>query len=266
MARATWLVDVLEDAGLTVHPYPGWEKRGKTDLDPVGVMWHHTVTKPSSPDIAVDKVLALTGSSTVPAPLANISTNRDGSVSVIAAGTANHGGAGRWDGVSGNRYFLGDEMKNLGSKVEPWPQVQLDAARHAAAAILTYIGAPAQMLCGHKEYATPAGRKVDPHSLDMDTERLTVAAIMEDDMPTAEEIRQIIWFNADMRDFTTGKQLHAATLLRHARNDAYLARIDAAIARRLAEEAAGRGAALSADEIAAIGKEVHDAFIDELTD
>jgi hypothetical protein len=176
--RAVWLADILTDAGLTVRPYPGWETRGKNDLDPMGVMLHHTVTKPTTADVTVDKMLAVTGSSTTPAPLANYSTNRDGTISIIAAGTANHGGSGRWDGVSGNRYFFGDEMKNLGTSSEPWPAVQLESARRAAAAILNHIGAPAQMLCGHKEYATPAGRKVDPHSLNMNMERDRVAALM----------------------------------------------------------------------------------------
>lgn len=185
MPRATWLADVLTDAGLKVKPFPGWETRGGTLFNPVGIILHHTVTKPTTADAVIDRFLATTGSSTTPAPLCNYSTNRDGTVSLIAAGTANHGGKGSWQGVSGNSRFFGDEMKNLGTKVEPWPARQLDSARTAAAAILTHLGKTnAGMVCGHKEYAIPWGRKSDPHSLIMSAERARITALMEDeDMP-----------------------------------------------------------------------------------
>lgn len=191
MARALWLVDTLENAGLTVHPFKDWESRGQTTFAPTGVMWHHTVTRPTTADPTIDHFLAITGSSTVAAPLCNYSTNRDGSVSVIAAGTANHGGTGVWKGISGNRYWFGDEMKNLGTSKEPWPKIQLDAARTAAAAVLKHLGKPAGMLVAHKEYATPAGRKSDPHTLNMNAERLLVAQLIEgDDMAVLTDAEQ----------------------------------------------------------------------------
>jgi hypothetical protein len=140
-------------------------------------MLHHTVTHSRTADVVVDKMLAVTGSSKVKAPLCNYSTNRDGSISVIAAGTANHGGAGSWLGVKGNSKFFGDEMKNLGTPGEPWPTIQLEAARLAAATLMVHIGQPdADMVCGHKEYAP--GRKSDPHSLNMDNERAIVGGLM----------------------------------------------------------------------------------------
>lgn len=183
MSRAIWLADVLTDAGLKLKPYPGWETRGGSSFKPVGVMWHHTVTKPSTADEVIDRFLATTGSSKVPAPLCNYSTNRDGTVSLIAAGTANHGGVGAWtvDGTrhSGNSLFFGDEMKNLGTVKEPWPGLQLESARIATAAILDHLHRTADYLCAHKEYALPLGRKGDPHSLNMDVERMNVEAIMD---------------------------------------------------------------------------------------
>ena len=183
MPRALWLADVLSSAGLKIKPYPGWESRGRSDFAPVGLMWHHTVTSPSTPDSTVDRILAVTGSSLVSAPLCNYSTNRDGTVSIIASGTANHGGRGGWQGKSGNRLFLGDEMKNRGTNaLEPWPAVQLESARIAAAAVLDHIRRDASWLCGHKEYALPPGRKTDPHTLVMDAERARVAALMEENM------------------------------------------------------------------------------------
>lgn len=197
MAKALWLPDVLRDAGLTVHARDGWATRGRDDFAPVGVMWHHTVTSPSWPDLDIDMWMASTGTWAAPPPLCNISTNRDGSVSIIAAGTANHGGAGSWRGVSGNRHFVGDEMKNLGTAAEPWPERQLESARIAAAAILRHLDADASMLTAHKEYATPPGRKSDPHTLNMDAERTRVAALIEEvGMPLSDqdkaEIRAIV--------------------------------------------------------------------------
>jgi hypothetical protein len=185
--RATWLADVIRDAGLTIKPLTGWEVRGK-ELDPVdgpnGVMLHHTVTAKSRSDSSVDYFLGITGRVDLAAPLCNYSTNRDGSVSIIAAGRANHGGAGSWKNVSGNANFIGDEMKNLGAG-EAWPAVQLESAYRAAAAVMTQIGRGAEWVCGHKEYATPLGRKVDPHTLNMTDVRARVAILMgqgDDDM------------------------------------------------------------------------------------
>lgn len=183
---AIWLADVLSDAGLTIHPYPGWETRGRPGgIDPKGYVLHHTVTSPTTADAIIDRRLAVTGRPDLPPPLCNISTNRDGSVSIIAAGRANHAGVGIWRGVSGNKHFIGDEMKNLANggqnpkTFEPWSQVQLESARIAAGAILAYLGfTDAAMLCGHKEYATPLGRKRDPHTLDMNAERLLITAKM----------------------------------------------------------------------------------------
>lgn len=168
MARATWLADVLVDAGLKVKPHRGWETRGKNDFAPTGIIWHHTVT--GLDEAATDDGILTKGRSDLKGPLCNYSTNRDGSISIIAAGTANHGGKGSWRGVTGNRHWFGDEMKNLGTaKAEPWPDAQIEAAQVAAAAILRHLHLGSVWLCGHKEYAP--GRKPDPHSLDMDDQR-----------------------------------------------------------------------------------------------
>jgi len=195
MSNAVWLADVLRDAGLTIHPLAGWETRGRRGgLDPKGYLFHHTVSSPTKSDTAQDRTLGIDGRRDLPAPLCNISTNRDGSVSIIAAGRANHAGTGVWNGVSGNKFFIGDEMKNLANggkdmKVfEPWSAVQLESARRAATAILIHIGASADMLAGHREYATPPGRKKDPHTLDMNHERALVAALMTGTLrPTQED-------------------------------------------------------------------------------
>jgi N-acetyl-anhydromuramyl-L-alanine amidase AmpD len=120
-------------------------------------------------------------------PLAQLGLGRDGTYYVIAAGRAFHAGAGTWQGISaGNTSFIGIEAENTGVTSGPnadtWPDVQMDAYRRGVAAILRKLGADPIMCCGHKEYATPPGRKTDP-DFDMNAFRQQVAAIMGGSAP-----------------------------------------------------------------------------------
>jgi N-acetyl-anhydromuramyl-L-alanine amidase AmpD len=177
----TWLPDVLLDAGLKVAEQPGWEARGRGEMGRVqGVMCHHTAGSRTGnmPSLGI----VTNGRPDLAGPLAQLCLGRDGTFFVVAAGRANHAGAGNWQGItSGNSGFIGIEAENTGQtagpNAEPWPGVQLDAYRRGAAAILTKTRANAIMCCGHKEYALPMGRKPDP-TFDMDDFRLRVAAIM----------------------------------------------------------------------------------------
>ena len=122
------------------------------------------------------------GRADLPGPLSQLCLGRDGKFFIVAAGRANHAGAGNWQGVaSGNTSFIGIEAENTGltegPNAESWPAVQLDAYRRGVAAILKKIRANSIMCCGHKEYALPVGRKRDP-TFDMGDFRLHVAAIM----------------------------------------------------------------------------------------
>jgi peptidoglycan hydrolase-like protein with peptidoglycan-binding domain len=101
---------------------------------------------------------------------------------VVAAGRCNHAGTGNWQGFTrGNTNFIGIEAENTGftrgPKADPWPATQMDAYRRGVTAILKKVKANAIMACGHKEYALPVGRKIDP-TFDMNDFRLQVAAIM----------------------------------------------------------------------------------------
>jgi N-acetyl-anhydromuramyl-L-alanine amidase AmpD len=96
-------------------------------------------------------------------PLAQLHLARDGTFTVIAAGRANHAGAGSWRGITtGNSSFVGIEAENAGDGTDPWPDVQMDAYARGVAAILNHVGASSSMAVGHKEYALPPGRKIDP--------------------------------------------------------------------------------------------------------
>jgi peptidoglycan hydrolase-like protein with peptidoglycan-binding domain len=184
MAKSlTWLLQVLQDAGLKVAPVDGWENRGDGDVGKtMGVICHHTAG-PRNGNMPSLQTL-LDGRSDLPGPLAQLGLGRDGTYYVIAAGRCNHAGKGKWQGITtGNTSFIGIEAENTGlSNDTPWPDVQLDAYRRGVAAILMHIGKTAEFCAGHKEYALPAGRKTDP-DFDMDAFRAGVAAILNGTAP-----------------------------------------------------------------------------------
>lgn len=182
----TWLPDVLEDAGLKVAEHPGWRTRGRGDVGKIrGVICHHTAgasaahgVMPSLNTIVNGRAATAT-TKALSGPLAQLGLARDGTWIVVAAGRANHAGAGDWRGVTtGNSSMIGIEAENTGLPNDsPWPEVQMDAYRRGVAAILKKIGADAEMCCGHKEYALPPKRKSDP-SFDMEAFRDEVANII----------------------------------------------------------------------------------------
>jgi peptidoglycan hydrolase-like protein with peptidoglycan-binding domain len=177
----TWLPTVLLKAGLKVAEQPGWQTRGRGDVGPIrGVLCHHTAGAKTGnmPSLGV----VTHGRADLPGPLSQLCLGRDGTFFVVAAGRANHAGAGNWQGiVNGNASFIGIEAENTGHttglNADAWPAVQLDAYRRGVAAILKKIKANPIMCCGHREYALPQGRKPDP-TFDMHDFRLQVAAIM----------------------------------------------------------------------------------------
>ena len=188
----TWLPKVLRDAGLNVAEQPGWQTRGHGNMGSVkGVMCHHTVG-PLTGNMPSLRVITH-GRAGLSGPLAQLGLGRDGTYYVVAAGRAYHAGGGNWQGYKrGNSSFIGIEAENTGyatgQKADPWPEVQLDAYRRGAAAILKKIKADAIMCCGHKEYRLPPGAKIDPHTLDMDDFRFKVAAIMAEQAPKISKI------------------------------------------------------------------------------
>jgi hypothetical protein len=177
----TWLPGVLKDAGLKVAEVDGWESRGRADMGRVaGVICHHTVG-PKEGNMPSLKTL-VNGRNDLPGPLAQLGLGRDGTWYVIAAGRANHAGAGQWQGASGNASFIGIEGENCGTPQDRWPDVQMDAYRRGVAAILRHLQVGADRCAGHKEYATPPGRKIDP-LFDMAAFRAGVAAILDGSAP-----------------------------------------------------------------------------------
>lgn len=184
-----WLPKVLGDAGLKVSLVPGWENRGLGDMGELfGVICHHTgVKNPTKQNMPTLNSLkngrkAEPGLAALPGPLAQLGLGLDGTYFVIAAGRAAHAGKGSFQGVSGNRRFIGIEAENSGTPSDTWPAVQLEAYQRGVAAILERIGKDASFCIGHKEYAP--GRKDDP-SLNMKTFREAVAGFMNGAPPAA---------------------------------------------------------------------------------
>lgn len=174
-----WLSAVLSAAGLTVVEQPGWESRGRGDMGTVkGVLCHHTAGPRGPKANRASLPIIRDGRSGLPGPLSQLYLDRDGTWVVVAAGRCNHAGAGAWQGVTaGNSSFIGIEAENAGDGNDPWPEVQLDAYVRGVAAILAHIKADDVMAAGHKEYALPRGRKIDP-SFDMVAFRNRVEALL----------------------------------------------------------------------------------------
>ncbi|HVZ39761.1 MAG TPA: N-acetylmuramoyl-L-alanine amidase [Candidatus Kapabacteria bacterium] len=180
----TWLLDVLKNAGLKVAPVEGWQTRGRGDVGRIfGVLCHHTAGSKNGnmPSLGV----LVKGRADLPGPLAQLGLGRDGTYYIIAAGRANHAGKGSWRGVvNGNSNFIGIEAENTGlANDTPWPAAQLDAYHRGVAAILKHVGQSVDYCVGHKEFALPRGRKIDPN-LDMVAFRAAVAAIMSGVAPS----------------------------------------------------------------------------------
>ena len=180
----TWMPEVLQRAGLKISETPDWRTRGRGDMGRVrGVMIHHTAGAAQGNMPSLD--LLIRGRPDLNGPLAQLGLGRDGTFYVLAAGRANHAGGGVWSGVeTGNSSFIGIEAENTGKPNDEWPDVQREALRRGVAALLKHIGTDASMVCGHKEFALPKGRKTDP-LFSMPEFRESVAALMAAGSPPA---------------------------------------------------------------------------------
>lgn len=161
----TGLASVLRGAGLTVVEIPGWKTRGRPKTtgghDPVGVMWHHTGA--TSNGKAYAQWLATGGRADLPAPLCELSIDRQGVVYVCAAGRCNHAGTAKASGTvaagDGNALYLGIEFQNTGT--EGWTTKQYQAGIKATAAILKHSTKTSAQTC-RAHYETSTTGKWDP--------------------------------------------------------------------------------------------------------
>lgn len=176
------VVSELEAGGLPVHLEPGWEDRGRSGvLRPRGLVLHHTATKAHAEDypslgLVRDGKVGLAG------PLAQFGIGRHtGTVFVIAAGIANHAGAGGFNGLAGNSSVWGIEAENDG-ETEAWSDPILRSYVTLAGALARHTGFSPEMICSHKEWkvlAPPDDKKIDPKGIDLDRFRSNVAAFLD---------------------------------------------------------------------------------------
>lgn len=172
--RLLWLPDHLHEWGLEPIEFDGWRDRGYGDFDtfrPRGFVDHHTAGAPSGWAPSLGTVAR--GRADVPGPLSQLFTPRNPqgkhNVHVVAAGRANHAGAGGWAGLVGNSSVVGHERENVGTAAEPWQPWQTEDAVLVAACVLDglrrYENVDAQPghYSEHKEWA-PA-RKSDAHTI-----------------------------------------------------------------------------------------------------
>ncbi len=176
----TWLADVLRAAGLQVVEYPGWQTRGRPPgtrrFTPRGMLIHHDASAVGATP-AMARFCAAVGRPDVPPPLSQLWLGKDGVWHVLAAGRANHAGAGQVGPIpldSGNAYLIGVEWDHTVG--EPVSAVEWDSYTRGCAAILAHLGADETWLWAHREYAP--GRKVDPSGVDMTAFRTAVASLL----------------------------------------------------------------------------------------
>jgi hypothetical protein len=170
-----WLTDLADAArssGLPVQEVPGWETTGHGPMSGVrAVICHHTAG-PATGDMPSLSVVEA-GRADLPGPLANLTLSRSGVVYVVAAGCAWHAGAVFSPDTQGNPWSIGIEAEATG--VDPWSAVQYAAYARLCAALIRHYGLSFDRVLGHKEVASPAGRKTDPN-FDMQEFRAAVAA------------------------------------------------------------------------------------------
>jgi hypothetical protein len=160
------LADRIRAKDVQVQEVAGWMLRGG-DLDPEGALLHHTAGGILGVNPSFNTCLHGRPQDNIPGPLCQVLQGRhptnpllDPAI-VIAAGKANHGGAGIWRGVSGNRKFHGLEVEHTGTG--PVHPDRLEIAARIIAAMLEAPGSSrsADMYADHANYATPLGRKID---------------------------------------------------------------------------------------------------------
>lgn len=153
------IVARLRAKGLIVVEVAGWQSRGSSYFNPHGSVDHHTAGSRNgdAPSLGI----CINGRPDLSGPLCNVFIARNNVCFVVAAGRANHAGAGGYAGLSGNSSVYGVERENVGTSAEPWRPDQTDTAARVHAALIEGR-APASHVCEHKDWTR---RKIDAHTI-----------------------------------------------------------------------------------------------------
>lgn len=174
-----WLADAARMTGYPVVEVANWRNRGHGGFRVVeGVVGHHTATSRHARGDYPSLGVVTNGHSSLAGPLCNQGLGRSGTIYVVAAGVAWHAGPSNWAGFYDlNDEFVGIEAENDGIG-EPWTPAQMDAYPRLVAANLYYMKRAASRYGGHKDVATPRGRKIDPTGIDTTWMQQKVAAYL----------------------------------------------------------------------------------------
>lgn len=186
MGYETDIPQALAAFGLPFEYTAGWSTAGSSSFAPRGVVDHWTAGPRGSrsrPSLNVVKH----GRPGLPGPLCNVYLDRYGKSVIVAAGRANHAGAGGWKGLTGNSSVFGIEAESAGDG--DWTREQQEAYPRLNAALLSLTpnaGNP-DYVCGHNEWAPT--RKIDIRDWPMSNMRVQVRAVLAG--ATAPEIKEI---------------------------------------------------------------------------
>lgn len=228
---ATEFAAALRAEGLTVAVRSGWSTHNRAShgaWGPLnGVMIHHTASG-DGPGI-VDVCSA--GRPDLPGPLCHGVIHKDGTITLVGWGRANHAGVGDQRAldaviaessshpkpgigtVDGNARFVGFECVNRGDGADPWPEAQLDAIARASAAICRHYGWGQHSVIGHLEWTN---QKPDPRGFTMTAMRDRIAnrlagpasggtspSTSEELDMTPEQVHTAVWGRDDIPSPTT---------------------------------------------------------------
>lgn len=164
--RLLGIPDALRRFGLEPVEVAGWKTRGYEFSNKPIITLRHWTAGPKTGK-APSLGICTNGRSDLPGPLCQVLQERSGRsgldrVYVVASGRANHAGRGIWAGVeSGNSRGTGNEIEWSGPG-EAFPGNRKETSERVAAALLSLSQAQeGKYACEHREYATPAGRKID---------------------------------------------------------------------------------------------------------
>lgn len=163
----TNLADILRGAGLNVVEVSGWKTRGHGQMNPIkSIIVHHTAG-PSTGDFP-SLAIVRDGRSDLPGPLSQLGLGRTGTWYVIAAGLSYHAGVTTDSTLYSNANAIGIEAEGTGvpatdSGHSYWPEVQWQSYVKGVKALKAAFAVPTSRVKGHKEVASPLGRKIDPN-------------------------------------------------------------------------------------------------------
>lgn len=164
MAHRSEILGALHRQGIEPIQVAGWQTRGSAIFDPRGSVNHHTAGPRLGNHPSLNVLINGRGKpgdkNYLPGPLCNVSLARNGSVYLIAAGRANHAGAGGWNFLTGNSSVWGLEVEhtgNLATEASPSAE-QFDKMYRIHAAFADVSGFDASYVCQHFEWTK---RKID---------------------------------------------------------------------------------------------------------